>query len=102
MAHRRDTSMRRLQDNYAKLEPKDQRNLGYKTITKAGVNKPATAAIAKPKPGKADDSAAIEDRLRTEEAEGLDRGRGYGGLAGLKTAIRADTDKGRAKNKAMR
>jgi len=93
MRPRHEASMRRLQDNYAKLPPEKQRAMGYGTITKAaGANAaPTPKMVSKPKPisarsqASAEDSGRIQERLAAEKSEGLDRGRG---LAGLRKRMR--------------
>ncbi len=97
MAVRRGTGMRRLQDNYSKLTPEQQRGMGYGTIVKAQKeSKPKVSADVPPPPKKAkeprsvasrDDAAAITRRIVDEQTipeADIKRGRG---LSGLKKAM---------------
>jgi hypothetical protein len=68
---RRDVRERRLRDNYAKLPAGQKENMGYGTVTKAGVAA-APKPMPKPKPvdprasAGAHDSATIQGRLSDE------------------------------------
>ena len=98
--------MRKLRENYAKLPKEKQRAMGYATITKVPDGTNTVNTPPEPKAPKMSretgDAARIQERLKTEEAEGMERKRGFGGLAGLKLATRTDTDAARQKNRARR
>lgn len=94
--YKRAQSMRRLQDQYAKLPPEKQRALGYGTITKAeapGTNKPPEPKPKpKPRPMRAEASANDLQQMKiTAEARGTEEGNlTYGkerGLAGLRKKV---------------